>query len=139
MAEFLAAHKKTDTHEGGFANVKGDRGGETYAGVARNMWPKWEGWKIVDKYKPLKHNQKIKDVELESMVKLFYKRNFWDKIGGDAIDDQEVAFKLYDFAVTSGQPRSIKNIQEVLGIPATGVIDSKTIEAINNPTKFLIK
>ncbi|MBX9449807.1 MAG: hypothetical protein KL787_08850, partial [Taibaiella sp.] len=26
------------------ANVAGDRGGETYKGIARNIHPKWQGW-----------------------------------------------------------------------------------------------
>lgn len=139
MAEFLAAHKKTAVHEGGYANVAADRGGETYKGIARNFWPNWPGWAIVDRNKPLKHNAKIKDQELESLVNMFYKRNFWDKIAGDAIDDQETAFKLYDFAVTSGQPKSIQQIQKVLGLPETGKITQALIEAINNPAKHLIK
>ncbi len=28
-------------HEGYYANVTGDNGGETYMGVARNLHPKW--------------------------------------------------------------------------------------------------
>lgn len=139
MAEFLEAHKKTAVYEGGYANVSGDRGGETYKGIARNFWPQWAGWAIVDKNKPLKHNQSIKDDQLESLVKQFYKRNFWDKVEGDAIDDQDIAFKLYDLAVTSGIPRSIKHIQSVLGLPETGKIDKKTLDAINNPSKYLAK
>ncbi|WP_289034878.1 glycosyl hydrolase 108 family protein, partial [uncultured Flavobacterium sp.] len=79
------------------------------------------------------------DQELESQVNFFYKRNFWDKIAGDAIDDQETAFKLYDLAVTSGQPKSIEQIQGVLGLPKTGKITAALIEAINNPAKHLIK
>ncbi len=139
MAEFLEAHKKTAVNEGGYANVKGDRGGETYKGIARNFHPKWEGWKIIDNLKPLRHNAHINNSDLESQVKLFYKRKFWDAIGGDAIEDQEVAFRLYDFGVTSGQPRSIKQIQNVLGLPETGKITKTLIEAINNPAKYLSK
>lgn len=139
MAEFLAAHRKTAVSEGGYANVSGDRGGETYKGIARNFWPKWAGWVIVDKHKPLKHNAKIKDTELESLVNQFYKRNFWDVLSGDAIDDQETAYKLYDFGVTSGQPRSVTQIQKVLGLPETGKITAALIAAINKPAKHLIR
>lgn len=138
MADFLQAHKKTSVNEGGYANVTGDRGGETYAGISRVNWPNWKGWKIVDKQKPLKHNQKIKDPELENQVLDFYKKNFWDVLKADQIENQDIAFRLYDFGVTSGQSRSVKQIQKVLGLKQTGTITDDLIEAINNPAKYLI-
>lgn len=137
MAEFLAAHKKTSAYEGGYAKVEGDRGGETYAGISRVSWPSWQGWAIVDAHKPLKHGGKINSPNLQYLINLFYKRNFWDKVAGDAIEDQETAFKLYDFAVTSGHPMSIKQIQKVLGLPVTGKLTDALVAAINKPSKYL--
>lgn len=138
MAEFLIAYKRTHKNEGGYANIKADRGGETYAGISRVHWPGWAGWKIVDQHKPLRHNQYIADDNLSYQVRLFYKRNFWDKIQGDSINDQETANRLYDFGVTSGHSRTVKQIQNALGLKETGIIDKKLIEAINNPNKHLI-
>ncbi len=138
MANHSIAYKKTAGNEGGWNHVKGDSGGETYKGIARNYHPKWEGWKLVDKAKPLKHNQVIKSDELDKLVVSFYKKNFWDVIGGDQIEDQFVANTLYDFGVNAGYGRSIQNIQEVLGLPKTGKITKELIEAINNPLKHLI-
>lgn len=137
MANFNNAYKKTAGNEGGWNHVKGDNGGETYKGIARNYHPKWEGWKIVDKAKPLKHNQIIKNDELDRLVSAFYKKNFWDVIGGDQIEDQLTADTLYDFGVNSGHGRSIQNIQEVLGFSKTGKITKQLLEAINNPEKYL--
>lgn len=137
MADFLLAHKLTSASEGGYANVIGDNGGETYAGISRKFWPKWEGWKIVDRYKPLKRNQKINNIVLHDMILDFYKENFWDVLGADDIEDQQTAYKLYDFGVTSGQSRTIQQIQKVLGLPVTGKISTKLIEAINNPVAHL--
>lgn len=139
MAEFLVAYKKTAGNEGGYANVSNDTGGETYAGISRKWFPNWPGWKIVDKCKPLKHNEKIKNTELESMVRQFYKMEFWNKVGGDFIGDQLTAERLYDFGVNAGQGRSITQIQEALGLPATGKITPALLEAINHPGKHLIK
>ena len=34
--------------EGGYANMEGDSGGETYKGISRKWFPKWEGLKIID-------------------------------------------------------------------------------------------
>ena len=47
-------------HEGGYANVSGDLGGETYRGISRKNFPSWNGWEIVDEKKPLKYNQILK-------------------------------------------------------------------------------
>ena len=47
--------------ESGYANVSGDLGGETYRGITRKNFPKWDGWKIVDENKPLKKGEIIID------------------------------------------------------------------------------
>lgn len=118
--------------------MKGDTGGETYAGISRKWFPKWEGWKIVDANKPLRWNQKIKDQALAAMVKTFYKKTFWDAIEGDTIEHQVTAERLYDFGVNAGSARSIKQIQTILGIPQSGKVDAATMDAINNPTQHLL-
>ncbi|WDF45238.1 glycosyl hydrolase 108 family protein [Chryseobacterium sp. KACC 21268] len=141
MADFKIAYKKTNANEGGWNHVKGDTGGETYCGIARNHWPDWKGWPIVDAFKKkngIKHGQKINDPELERLKMEFYKTKFWDVVGGDKTEDQNTADTLYDFGVNSGQSRSIQNIQEVLGLPKTGKITSELIKAINNPTSYLL-
>lgn len=138
MAKFEIAYKKTGGFEGGWNHVKGDRGGETYKGIARNFFPRWAGWKIIDSKKPLKHNQIIKSETLDALVKQFYKTEFWDVVGGDKIEDQKIANTLYDFGVNAGHGRSISNIQRVLGLPITGKINAKLIHAINNPENYLI-
>lgn len=141
MAIFSIAYAITNKNEGGYAHVKGDNGGETYCGIARKYWGNWKGWAIIDAYKKkhgaLKPNQIIKDPELDRLKLEFYKTNFWDVIGGDAIEDQRSANILYDFGVNSGQSRSIKNIERVLNLPETGKISAKLIEAINNPLNHL--
>lgn len=137
MANFQAAYDKTSKNEGGYANVSGDTGGETYAGISRKWFPNWRGWPIVDAAKPLKWNQKIKNDKLAQLVRDFYKKEFWDRVGGDQIEDQLTAERLYDFGVNAGQGVSLKQIQAVLGIAQTGRLDAATIEAINNPAKYL--
>ena len=138
MADFKIAYKKTGGFEGGWNHVKGDRGGETYKGIARNFFPRWAGWKIVDSKKPLKNNAIIKDEMLDTLVLQFYKTEFWDVLGGDKIEDQSIANTLYDFGVNAGQGRSIKNMQQALKIPITGKITKELINAINNPENYLL-
>ena len=48
MADFATAYAPLAGFEGGWCNVPGDSGGETYAGIARRYWPDWPGWKLID-------------------------------------------------------------------------------------------
>jgi len=137
MANFKIAYDKTADFEGGYVNDPDDNGGETYKGIARNFWEKWQGWVIVDKYKQVAHNRaelgKILDgnAELQSFVEAFYKKNFWDEVRGDDITDQEVANNIYDFAVNSGVGRASRYAQRVVGAVEDGDIGNNSIKAIN--------
>lgn len=107
MAAFLEAYKVVKFNEGGYRNVSWDKGGETYKGIARNYWPKWEGWKIVDAYKkkygPLKTNQIIKDPVLDGMVHKFFEVNFYIPNNIHLIVNQTLANLVFDFVMNSGK------------------------------------
>lgn len=109
MADFKISYSKTKQFEGGYAHVDGDTGEETYAGISRKWFPKWEGWAVVDKHKPLTNNQHIKDSNLDKCLEDFYKKEFWDKINGDAIPLQKMADEQFDMAVNAGI-RTAKNL-----------------------------
>lgn len=128
MGNFETAYAKTAQWEGYYSNRKADRGGITYAGISRKYHPNWPGWEIVDR-KPRKHNEHI--VELDIMVRNFYKRYFWDLIRASEICNDKVAGFLYDFYVHSG-PNASKAVQKIVGVPVDGIIGPKTIQAINN-------
>ena len=51
MGEFEQAFEKMIRNEGGYLlhKVSGDRGGQTYAGIARNFYPDWDGWDLIDR------------------------------------------------------------------------------------------
>jgi lysozyme family protein len=141
MSEFLNAYEKVLAHEGGYVNDAEDPGGETYKGVARKIFPKWDGWQIVDM---LKRQSSFpanldNDIDLQSKIKSFYEANFWDKVKGDSINDQIVANSIFDFAVNAGVGTSASLAQMVVGAKADGVIGEKSIAAINafNSEHFL--
>ena len=72
-------------YEGKYSNDKDDPGGETYKGIARNMNKDFEGWGIIDN---LRGNGNFPeslegDNLLQSYVRDFYKKNYWDKFMGD--------------------------------------------------------
>ena len=51
MASFDVALEKLLQKEGGWCNVPGDKGGETYCGISSRSWPAWDGWSIIAKAK----------------------------------------------------------------------------------------
>lgn len=128
-------------HEGYYANVAGDKGGETYMGVARNLHPDWEGWKIIDGYKltfgELKRNAKIDIPELTTMVKEFYKQTFYDKYKIGSINSGSLQEIIFDWCVNSGYWGSC-GVQKVLNrffdceLKLDGIIGKNTVRAINS-------
>ena len=138
MAKFEIAEKITGRNEGGYANNKADKGGETYAGIARNHWPKWEGWVRIDLIKKTFGNtakainaNASADPYLNSLISQFYKKNFWDVNKLDLVYDQQVANTVYDFGVNSGTGRAAKFLQEIVGVNADGAIGNITLAAVN--------
>lgn len=119
-------------NEGGYklTHAKDDRGGMTYAGIARNAWPEWTGWTIIDQGgRP--------DAD---MVRRFYRAAFWQPVRGDQIQNQRVAETLFDFGVNAGVRTAVKLAQTVVGATPDGVVGPKTIAAINavDAEKFLL-
>lgn len=141
MATFSTALKKTLLNEGGYVNDPDDPGGETYKGVARNMHSKWDGWTIVDGLKKQSGfpSNMEKNVDLQSKVENFYKVNFWDKVQGDDITDEHVAFAIFDFAVNAGVGTSAVLAQKVVDADPDGVIGPGSVARINStdPEFFL--
>ncbi len=128
-------------HEGYYANVPGDKGGETYMGVARNLHPDWEGWLIVDAFKlkvgEIDKNEEIHNAELLQMVKEFYRHTFYHKYRIEAIKNGALQEIIFDWCVNSGYWGS-SGVQKVLNrffdcdLKLDGLIGNKTIAAINS-------
>lgn len=139
---FDKIYSKTITHEGFYANVSGDLGGETYMGVARKFYPKWEGWKIVDYEKSkrggkLPWNYRINNVDLDQLVKVFYYNNFWLRRKLNHVKDANIAGLIFDFGVNAGG-NGVKVLQKVLNeqfgkkLSVDGVIGPISLDAINS-------
>ena len=127
MSDFKIAFNKTMVHEGGYANDSVDTGGETYRGISRRSFPKWDGWLIIDEVK--KSNPKfikevinaLDNVELNNSVENLYKKVFWDSFRGDEIPFQKIANILFDSSVNMGQTRPIKFLQKTLNSILPGI------------------
>src|SRR5258708_40079629 len=134
MALFEPALQKTLLNEGGYVNDPDDPGGETYKGVARNLFGKWDGWTIVDTLKQQSGfpTSLDKNAELQTKILDFYRSNFWDRISGDDIQDQHVAFSIFDFAVNTGVSSCAILAHHVVDANPHGVIGSNTVTAITS-------
>lgn len=122
----------TLNREGGYANVTGDKGGETYRGISRRKWPNWSGWATVDKVKPA-HNKVIP--ELEEEVKRFYWQNFFSNRGFQYCNDNGTALALFDFAVHGGfsaqQFFTEFNKKFSKYIPVNSVVNAQSLNLVN--------
>jgi lysozyme family protein len=132
MANFSIAYNKYILpFEGGYVNHADDKGGETYAGIARNFHPTWEGWKTIDAIKQgraIKRNEKFPT--LNNLVTNFF-LDLWNKNRFGEIKSQDVANIFYDFYINS-EKSAIKKVQEILKVSRDGVLGSNTLAAINN-------
>lgn len=143
MAEFNEAFKITVGHEGGYSNHPDDRGGETYRGISRKSHPYWVGWQAIDLQKHREEKINVSDQKVEH----FYRVQYWSRINGENIKDQDIANVVFDVAVNAGWKRAGQYLQRVLNalnrqqrdypdLTVDGKIGPKTIAALN---KFLAR
>lgn len=130
FADFEPAFQRTLRAEGGLklTDVKGDRGGQTYAGISRVAHPKWQGWAWIDRG----------DTPPTDMVRDFYRAEFWEPLQCSRMP-QEIAEDIYDFAVNTGPRVSVKLAQAVAGVIPDGIVGPKTIEALERIDSALFK
>lgn len=117
---FTKAYNDTMDTEGGYVHDPTDRGGETYKGISRRYNPQWEGWLIVDSYKPFTSGFGVlyNDTMLDTLTRKFYRENYWDKPGFERIDKMFplLAEKLFDTGVNVGIGRVSKWLQSTLNL-----------------------
>lgn len=148
MANFQTANAITRKFEGGYHNASGansaDRGGETFKGIARKIWPNWIGWREVDRMKLQAGfpGNAERDPNLKNLADQFYKTNFWDALKLDEIRAQSIANEMFDTAVNMGVSTAAKMLQDALNfanrrgrlfanLAVDGVIGRASITAIN--------
>lgn len=141
MGDFDAAFEKTLNAEGGYVHDPSDLGGETYKGVARSRNSKWAGWQIVDAHKGRGRfpDSLDNDEQLQELVKELYRTQYWDRVCGDDIQDQDIAESVFDFAVNAGPRTSMKLTQLAVDAEVDGVIGPNTLALLNDqdPRTFL--
>lgn len=133
MADFLPAFERMIVNEGGYVlhTVKDDRGGMTYAGIARAFHPNWPGWRVIDQG----------ETPPADLVRQFYRSNFWHPLRLDEVEHQDVAGNIFDFGVNAGLGTAAKLAQLVAGTTPDGKIGAKTLQALNtiDPDLFVAR
>lgn len=121
MADFLKAYAPVKQWEGGWCDVPGDAGGETYAGIARNFFPKWRGWPIIDAAKThssFRAGSRAFSGHLDTLPALrdlvtdFYRREWWDRMRIAHLP-QNLANELFEQAVNLGRGGAGKLLQRL--------------------------
>ncbi|MCX4310279.1 MAG: surface-binding protein [Desulfovibrio sp.] len=116
MADFEIAYAPLKDFEGGYDNDPDDRGGETYAGIARKFFPSWQGWKLIDQIKKTNKtrsaiNQAAKaDRLLRDYVRAWYKTTWFDALGLGELP-QPLANEIFEQSVNLGKSGSGKKVQ----------------------------
>lgn len=115
MAEFNIAYEPVKQFEGGYDNDPDDRGGETYAGIARNFFPGWKGWAIVDAAKARVARSRLtielsKNAELQAYVAEWYRVEWWTRLGLEVLP-QDLANEIFEQSVNLGKAGCGKKLQ----------------------------
>ena len=121
MADFLKAYAPVRQWEGGWCNVPGDAGGETYAGIARAFFPGWAGWPIIDAEKnhpsyrqgASAFSRRLASVPgLADMVTDFYRTEWWNRMRFDQLP-QAVADEIFEQSVNLGRAGAGRYLQRL--------------------------
>lgn len=134
MADFEKAIAKVLSHEGGYVWAEHDSGGETNFGITDKL----DG--LIDRMADV-DGDGDGDVLIfnlsKDQAKQIYKREFWNKMQGDLINDQQVANIVFDAFVNSGKV-ALKQLQQVIGVDADGSIGPKTLNTLNYASPMLV-
>jgi len=134
--------------EGIYSNDFYDTGRETCYGIARNYYPFWSGWGIIDEIK--KHigdnkytiSDKIKQTpKIRELAKDFYYKEYWQRMHLDKIPDKKLKSYLFNVGVNKGAQRAVMFMQRALNIlnknkkyykdlVVDGLVGARTINAI---------
>lgn len=108
-------------HEGGYSNVKSDKGGPTKYGITHKTLAASRGVPSVTA-------AQVKAMSLEE-ASAIYERSYWQQSGGDLLP-VGLDYAAFDFGVNSGPSRAVKALQKVVGARQDGVVGEQTLDAV---------
>lgn len=108
-------------HEGGYSNRRTDAGGPTKYGVTAKTLGAARGLGRAASASEVQNLSKKEAVEI-------YSRSYWRQSGGSLLPIG-IDYMAFDFGVNSGPGTAVKKLQEVVGVPADGIVGAQTISA----------
>ncbi|MFM4856975.1 glycosyl hydrolase 108 family protein [Aeromonas hydrophila] len=119
--------------EGGEVNHPADRGGHTKFGMADAADGKKDG--MIDLDRDGRPDIAVGDAT-PAHAQLFYRANYWLPARCDRVASvcPLIAIALFDGAVHHGPGRSVRQLQQALGIMADGVLGSLTLRVLSAKT-----
>jgi lysozyme family protein len=108
-------------HEGGVSNHSKDPGGFTNLGVTQRVWEEWIG-----------HPATEKDMRelTPALVAPMYEMRYWRTSYCEKLP-RGLDLLVFSMAVNAGAGRSVKLLQDAIGVVADGVIGPNTMARIN--------
>lgn len=135
-SRFKKALAYTFQNEGGFSNVKEDRGGPTNFGITIHDLERWRGKKLTA--------EQVKSMTREEAEKI-YEAWYWKPLSLDEIEDENVAIALFDRGVLNGLTGVSRHVRVVCGEQEKGMGDTAhfrpLIKEVNsmNPVQFVMR
>ena len=106
-------------HEGGYVNHPDDPGGRTNHGITQRVYEKFLGRDVTE--------EEMKDMRPDKVFAI-YKTQYWIRVRGDDLPTG-VDLCVFDWAVNAGTSRAGKALQQIIDVPADGIIGSQTVAA----------
>ena len=145
---FFRCFQYVSNEEMGYANVKGDPGGETYRGITKRDYPRWRGWKIIDSYRPRAKNNRAlaqllrHSVQLQKAVTDFYFQR-WTRSGAHGITDLKTAERVFSLEINAGKRQAGLCLQRacranVKRLIEDGRVGRRTLTAVNTSHRLAL-
>jgi lysozyme family protein len=108
-------------HEGGFVDHKLDPGGMTNLGVTKKVWEEWVGHPVTEK--------DMRELTPE-IVAPMYEMRYWRTSYCEKLP-RGLDLLVFSMAVNAGAGRSVKLLQDSIGLVMDGIIGPITMARIN--------
>jgi lysozyme family protein len=108
-------------HEGGYVDHPKDPGGRTNLGVTQRVWEEWVGHEV---------DEKAMRALTPALVAPMYEMKYWRTSYCEKLP-RGLDLLVFSMAVNAGSGRSVKLLQDAIGVVADGIIGPRTMAKIN--------